>query len=255
MTGADAGDLPGRRVSLALLTGAPPPPADRSLLEAVVARVAASFDDLDRSYRQEWRPAHVRAHPGLPATLTRHSHTRSFAHQAAIVRAQLQSLGPASTEAEVRGAVERVLETRSMPGFSRHHWGTDVDVVSAERSLWRAGGPLAPLAAFLALEGPRFGFFRPYVSATAPATGGPARGGFPHPGRPHYQDEPWHLSYWPVADALQEQWVGRVRGRVLSHVLVRVAATVRGGVPQPTMERVLGAMSLPSYHTNVAAAP
>ena len=83
----------------------------------------------------------------------------------------------------------------ALPGASRHHWGTDVDVwdcseVESHYSLqlqtreYLAGGPFFPLMSWLdkmMLED-RTAFTRPYTED---------RGGV--------APEPWHLSYMPVA--------------------------------------------------------
>ena len=89
--------------------------------------------------------------------------------------------------------VETILLWSALPGASRHHWGSDIDVADGkvmaegyepklEVSEYRRGGPFAPLNAWLGDNMRRFGFFRPYVRR--------GRG---------VQPEPWHLSYAPVA--------------------------------------------------------
>jgi len=81
----------------------------------------------------------------------------------------------------------------AVPGGSRHHWGTEIDVIDGAalppgyrvRLLpeeARAGGVFERLHRWLDANMSRFGFYRPYRTA---------RGGV-HP-------EPWHLSYAPVA--------------------------------------------------------
>jgi LAS superfamily LD-carboxypeptidase LdcB len=87
-----------------------------------------------------------------------------------------------------------ILEWTALPGGSRHHWGTDVDVydraaVGADYRLplvgaeYAAGGPFAGLTAWLDRHMRRYGFYRPYATGV---------GGV----RP----EPWHLSYAPIAE-------------------------------------------------------
>lgn len=92
-----------------------------------------------------------------------------------------------------RALVDAILRWSALPGASRHHWGTDVDVVDgvALRDGYRPrltaeefapGGVFAKLADWLGANMARFGFFRPYSSD---------RGGV--------LPEPWHLSYEPLA--------------------------------------------------------
>ncbi|HEY4970339.1 MAG TPA: M15 family metallopeptidase [Steroidobacteraceae bacterium] len=89
--------------------------------------------------------------------------------------------------------IEAILTWSALPGASRHHWGTDIDVidraaVGADYQVqllpaeFRGAGPFARLDAWLAGNMSRFGFFRPYASA-----------------RDGVQPEPWHLSFAPLA--------------------------------------------------------
>ncbi|WOJ98067.1 M15 family metallopeptidase [Congregibacter brevis] len=89
-----------------------------------------------------------------------------------------------------------VLRFSAMPGASRHHWGTDLDVFDAaavgddyrvQLSLAEvaASGPFGPLHEWLdqrIAAGESFGFYRPYDED---------RGGV--------AAERWHLSYAPLA--------------------------------------------------------
>jgi LAS superfamily LD-carboxypeptidase LdcB len=90
--------------------------------------------------------------------------------------------------------IDAILLWSALPGASRHHWGTDMDVVDRAavsedyrpqliQAEFAASGPFARLDSWLADNMGRFGFFRPYTTN---------RGGV--------QPEPWHLSYAPVAE-------------------------------------------------------
>ncbi len=90
--------------------------------------------------------------------------------------------------------VEAILWWSALPGASRHHWGTDVDVMDANAvpagyrlmvvpAVYAAGGPFVELTTWLDARMHAFGFFRPYATD---------RGGV--------SPEPWHLSYAPVAE-------------------------------------------------------
>ena len=89
--------------------------------------------------------------------------------------------------------VDGILCWSALPGASRHHWGTDIDVIDRAAmpdnyryqlvpEEYAAGGVFATLDVWLTANIARFGFFRPYAQY---------RGGV-HP-------EPWHLSYAPIA--------------------------------------------------------
>ncbi|MEP7243065.1 MAG: M15 family metallopeptidase [Gammaproteobacteria bacterium] len=89
--------------------------------------------------------------------------------------------------------VDAILLWSALPGASRHHWGTDIDVIDRRAVAadyrpqltvdeFSGGGPFAQLNAWLGANLGNHGFFRPYTTYL---------GGV--------QPEPWHLSYAPVA--------------------------------------------------------
>ena len=89
--------------------------------------------------------------------------------------------------------VDAILCWSAVPGGSRHHWGSDIDVIDAAAivegytvqlvpSEYAPDGPFGRLAAWLEANMGRFGFFRPYRTD---------RGGV--------SPEPWHLSYAAVS--------------------------------------------------------
>ena len=89
--------------------------------------------------------------------------------------------------------IDAILCWSALPGASRHHWGTEIDVVDAAAmpegyrvqllpSEAAPGGVFHPLHCWLDANMAKYGFFRPYRIF---------RGGV-HP-------EAWHLSYAPVA--------------------------------------------------------
>lgn len=98
--------------------------------------------------------------------------------------------------------VHAILRWSALPGASRHHWGTDVDVYDAaakpdgyEVDLVpgevEAGGMFAPLHEWLdarIASGDALGFFRPYDTD-----------------RNGIAPERWHLSYSPVATKCARQ--------------------------------------------------
>lgn len=90
-------------------------------------------------------------------------------------------------------AVDAILCWSAIPGGSRHHWGSDIDVIDAAAvpegysvallpAEYTVDGIFARLTGWLDANMRRFGFFRPYHSD---------RGGV--------SPEPWHLSYAPVS--------------------------------------------------------
>jgi len=93
-----------------------------------------------------------------------------------------------------RERVDAILLWSALPGASRHHWGTDVDLVDRKataagyqikltREEFAPGGPFANLDLWLNTNAPRFGFFRPFQGV-----------------RSGVQPEPWHFSFAPIAE-------------------------------------------------------
>lgn len=89
--------------------------------------------------------------------------------------------------------LETILTWSALPGGSRHHWGSDIDLIDAAAvpsgyqvqlvpAEYAAEGIFAPLTAWLDQHAARYGFFRPYATD---------RGGV--------SPEPWHFSYAPVS--------------------------------------------------------
>jgi LAS superfamily LD-carboxypeptidase LdcB len=90
--------------------------------------------------------------------------------------------------------IQAILLWSALPGASRHHWGTDVDLVDGKaahsgyrikltREEFAPGGPFAALDRWLTAHAARFGFFRPFQGV-----------------RSGVQPEPWHLSFAPIAE-------------------------------------------------------
>lgn len=103
--------------------------------------------------------------------------------------------GNVTEHAKLSGAelIDAILSWSAVPGGSRHHWGTEIDVIdrAAVPEGYRVrllpeetqpGGVFHRLHQWLDENMARYGFFRPYRTY---------RGGV--------YPEPWHLSYAPVS--------------------------------------------------------
>ena len=72
-----------------------------------------------------------------------------------------------------------------MPGTSRHHWGTDIDLNNLENS-WFEKGEGKKIYEWLTANAGSYGYCQPYSP----------KGG----ARPHgYNEEKWHWTYLPVS--------------------------------------------------------
>ena len=124
-------------------------------------------------------------------------------------------------------------------GASRHHWGTDFDVLDARAmpagyklqavpAEYLAGGPFHRLTTWLDAHMHAFGFFRPYTTD---------RGGV--------APEPWHLSHAPVA--------ARAQAALTVEGLRAVLAD--SGIEGRTKCSRRSTATIASYVVNVDAAP
>jgi len=91
---------------------------------------------------------------------------------------------------------EIILRFSSMPGTSRHHWGTDMDLNSLVNSYFESGHGLK-IYQWLQAHAGAFGFCQPYTSKAGGRTG--------------YEEEKWHWSYYPVSKELLGHYVQQVK--------------------------------------------
>lgn len=95
------------------------------------------------------------------------------------------------TIADPRTRALKILEYSSMPGTSRHHWGTDIDLNSFDNRYFEAGQGKKEYD-WLLNNAQKFGFCQPYTSKSTS-------------GRTGYHEEKWHWSYTPLAAKFTEQ--------------------------------------------------
>lgn len=103
-----------------------------------------------------------------------------------------------------------ILLWSALPGASRHHWGTDVDLVDRNATApgyrvqltpeeFEPGGPYAALSLWLAANADRFGFFRPFRGVLSGV-----------------QAEPWHFSFAPVAETARRSLTAAVLKKAIA---------------------------------------
>ena len=97
-------------------------------------------------------------------------------------------------------AINKIIEYSTIPGTSRHHWGTDIDIIDGnasrpvsvlEEEHFYGDGPYCKLKEWLTENAASFGFFEVY-------TNNPKRKGFKH--------EPWHYSYAPISKPMLQAY-------------------------------------------------
>lgn len=108
------------------------------------------------------------------------SGTRNFDEQKRIWEQKWKKYNTLKPKARVL----KILEYSSMPSTSRHHWGTDIDLISLSNSYFETGRGLKTYN-WLVENANRFGFYQVYTNKSNGRTG--------------YNLERWHWSYMPLA--------------------------------------------------------
>jgi len=100
------------------------------------------------------------------------------------------------------GIINKIIEYSTIPGTSRHHWGTDLDVIDASINVngdkllpknYENGGVYEKLGGWIILNAHVYGFYLVYTDNTT-------RKGFKY--------EPWHLSYRKLSKPMLKQFLG-----------------------------------------------
>ena len=99
----------------------------------------------------------------------------------------------------------KILEYSSMPGTSRHHWGTDIDLNSFNNEYFEKGEG-KKMYDWLMSNGALYGFCQPYTPKG--------------PQRPDgYNEEQWHWSYQPISQGITDYAEQNMRNEMLSGFL------------------------------------
>lgn len=97
-------------------------------------------------------------------------------------------------------AIDKIIEYSTIPGTSRHHWGTDIDVIDGYRKVdgdvlvpekYGVGEPFEDFKRWMDEHSETFDFYLVY-------TDNPKRRGFKY--------EPWHYSYAPLSIPMLEEF-------------------------------------------------
>lgn len=117
--------------------------------------------------------------------LTVLSATRHFTNQKNIWETKWHKLQ--NTVADPTARARKILEYSSMPGSSRHHWGTDIDLANLTNAYFDTGNG-KKMYAWMLKNAASFGFCQPYTA-----------------GRPTgYFEEKWHWSYMPLSKKMTD---------------------------------------------------
>lgn len=89
-----------------------------------------------------------------------------------------------------------ILRYSSMPGTSRHHWGSDMDLNSVNPDYFE-GKEGRKIYAWLKANAPKYGFCQPYTAFGDGRNSG-------------YQEEKWHWSYTPLSKEFLSQYLEKI---------------------------------------------
>lgn len=116
---------------------------------------------------------------------------RSFSAQKVIWNRKYKKL--VSNGMSPEKTLKKIIEYSTLPGTSRHHWGTEIDVIDDSvntpayylvENNFKKGGPYEKLKNWMDLNSEKFGFYLVYTNNT---------------NRKGFKYEPWHYSYKPIS--------------------------------------------------------
>jgi LAS superfamily LD-carboxypeptidase LdcB len=105
--------------------------------------------------------------------------------------------------------IQKIIEYSTLPGTSRHHWGTEIDLIDGSKKRegdvlvaekFHGNGPYVRMKEWMELNAAKYGFYLPYTQ---------------NPDRPGFYYEPWHYSYAPLSIPLLKSYVKMDLNKVL----------------------------------------
>ena len=164
-----------------------------------------SSEETKHYLRQEaahaWERMHQKANEdGVELKIV--SSTRNFERQKQIWenkwlgRSLTQQVNLAESGLNDFEKAETILKYSAMPGTSRHHWGTDIDLNSVEEDFFETEEG-EKIYLWLLNNAHTFGFFQPYTMKGKNRPTG-------------YEEEPWHWSYAPLSDVFLKDYLASI---------------------------------------------
>lgn len=156
--------------------------ADFISLDSTILPVNKSGMYLQKEVTQQLIKAYQdfkKVNPNIPFIIV--SATRNYDYQNRIWQNKWNTIF-AKLKNEQKTA-EEILKYSSMPGTSRHHWGTDVDITSVSNEYFKSNPQGKILYQWLQDNMPKYGFCQPFNNGR--------KGG--------YLPEEWHWSYHPIS--------------------------------------------------------
>lgn len=97
-------------------------------------------------------------------------------------------------------AIDKIIEYSTIPGTSRHHWGTDIDIIDGYQKVngdvldpdkFNEGQPFNNLKKWMDENAKKYHFYLVYTDT---------------PGRRGFKYEPWHFSYAPISKPMLKEF-------------------------------------------------
>jgi D-alanyl-D-alanine carboxypeptidase len=139
---------------------------------------------------QAWEKMRVAALPdGILLEVV--SSTRNFDRQKTIWenkwngKSLVDGINLNSTSLSSTEKAKKIMRFSAMPGTSRHHWGTEIDLNSLEDEYFQEGQG-KQIYLWLKVNASRFGFAQPYTEKNQERSIG-------------YEEEKWHWSFTPLS--------------------------------------------------------
>lgn len=139
-------------------------------------------------------------------TLVIRSATRNFEYQKGIWERKwtgVTTLSDGTKASDIASPEKRalkILEYSSMPGTSRHHWGTDIDLNAFNNAYFSSGEGLK-IYNWLQANAKKYGFCQPYTSKESGRTG--------------YNEEKWHWSYMPLSAGYTQAVKAQIENKMI----------------------------------------
>ncbi len=98
-------------------------------------------------------------------------------------------------------AILKIIQYSTIPGTSRHHWGTEIDIIDAKPKMegdvllthkFHDQGPYNELRLWMESNANQYGFYLPYT---------------PDEKRSGFKYEPWHYSFAPLSRKMLKQYL------------------------------------------------
>lgn len=127
---------------------------------------------------------------------------RSFQRQKEIFERKYNQF--ASQGLSPEKAIDKIIEYSTIPGTSRHHWGTDLDIIDAKAPRpanvlmpenFHGNGPYCDFKVWLNENAEKFEFYEVYTD---------------NGNRKGFKYEPWHFSYAPVSIPMLKEYEEKI---------------------------------------------